>query len=117
MLLALLRVVAVSRRLASLHRAVAAVNRRYDGRMSIGVIVIPLVALVVCGAAMWLAWRIVRFADVADDVVVVKPAVDDEAAAQAARPSTTRRVGIAIAVLAMLVGLGGIAFVVWRALG
>ena len=84
--------------------------------MSIGVIVIPLVALVVCGAAMWLAWRIVRFADVADDVVVVKPTVD-EAAAQAARPSTTRRVGIAIAVLAMLVGLGGIAFVVWRALG
>ena len=93
-----------------MHRAVAAVNRRYrryHGRMSIGVIVIPLVALVVCGAAMWLAWRIVRFADVADDVVVVKPAVDDEAAAQAARPSTTRRVGIAIAVLAMLVGLGG----------
>ena len=117
MLLALLRVVAVSGRLVSLHRAVAAVNRGYDGRMSIGVIVIPLVALVVCGAAMWLAWRIVRFADVADDVVVVKPAVDDEAAAQAARPSTTRRVGIAIAVLAMLVGLGGIAFVVWRALG
>ena len=85
--------------------------------MSIGAIVIPLVALVVCGAAMWLAWRIVRFADVADDVVVVKPTADDEVGAQAVPPSTTRRAGIVIAVLAMLVGLGGIAFVVWRALG
>ena len=81
--------------------------------MSIGAIVIPLVALAVCGGAMWLAWRIVRFAD-AESGILPKA---DAAEAEAPRPSATRKVGIAIAVLAMAVGLGGIAFVVWRAFG
>ena len=103
-----------------LHGAAALVNRRYDGHMSIGAIVIPLVALAVCGAAMWLAWRIVKFADTEGDGLapiaptqVELPQVEGEAR----RPSATRKAGIVIAVLAMLVGLGGIAFVVWRAFG
>ena len=88
--------------------------------MSVGAIVISLVALAVCGAAMWLAWRIVSFADAENDGLAPKPTADDEEKTEA-RPrsatGTTRRVGIAIAVLAMAVGLGGILFVVWRALG
>ena len=82
--------------------------------MSIGAIVIPLVALAVCGGAMWLAWRIVRFADAESGNALPK---DELAEAESPRPSATRKVGIAIAVLAMAVGLGGIAFVVWRAFG
>ena len=83
-------------------------------RMSIGAIVIPLVALAVCGGAMWLAWRIVKFADA--ESAGAQPLVDTVEAATP-RPGATRKVGIAIAVLAMAVGLGGIAFVVWRAFG
>ena len=82
--------------------------------MSIGGIVIPLVALAVCGGAMWLAWRIVKFADA--ESADAQPLVDTEEAATP-RSSKTRKVGIAVAVLAMAVGLGGIALVVWRALG
>lgn len=88
--------------------------------MSIGAIVISLVALAVCGAAMWLAWRIVKFAAAQSDGVAPKPIANHNEQTEA-RPrraaGTTRRAGIAIAALAMAVGLGGILFVVWHALG
>lgn len=82
--------------------------------MSVAAIVIPLVALALCGAAMWLAWRIVKFADAENagrrGLAVVEPKPE-------AQPrSAARTVGIVVAALAMVVGLGGIVFVVWRVL-
>ena len=69
---------------------------------------------------MWLAWRIVQFADAESDGLAPKP-TEDDAAETEPQPrraiGLARRVGIAIAVLAMVVGLGGIVFFVWRVLG
>lgn len=81
--------------------------------MSWGAVVIPLFALVLCGGAMWFAWRVVRLAG-AEGEPPASGAPPADAGEQARRRST-KTAGVAIALLAMLAGLLGIAFLAWRA--
>ena len=79
--------------------------------MTLGAVVIPLVALAVCFGGMWLAWRLVNGAAREGGEM---PDVPPQAVPAQARPA--RRVGIGrlLALAAMALGLGGMALIAAR---
>ena len=82
--------------------------------MTLGAVVIPLVALAVCFGGMWLAWRLVNgAAREGGETRDVPP----QAVPAQARPA--RRVGIGrlLALAAMALGLGGMALIAARLAG
>ena len=106
--------------------APCAIHRRrhgfqYSGKvaaMSLGAIVIPFVALAVCVAGMWFAWRLVGEAERIDE--------DDDKGQQdkpTSRPepeSATGGTGLAGPIMMLggvSLGIGGIAFAIARAQG
>ena len=82
--------------------------------MTLGAVVIPLVALAVCFGGMWLAWRLVNGAVREGGET---PDVPPQAVPPQARPA--RRVGIGriLALAAMALGLGGMALIAARLAG
>lgn len=84
--------------------------------MTIGAIVIPLAALALCGAGMWLAWRLVRRAEGATDQAPPRQASADPAPAPP-RPDGVRIVGQLMALAGAGLGTVGIALALWRAFG
>ena len=82
--------------------------------MTLGAVVIPLVALAVCFGGMWLAWRLVNGATREGGET---PGVPPQAIP--ARKAPARRVGIGriIALAAMALGLGGMALIAARLAG
>ena len=99
--------------------------------MTVGAIVVPLVALAVCTAGAWFAWRLVRAADEAGDEAPVPPnsaelgttrredaSTDDEQAPDSVTDrSGVHLLGLVVASAAILFGLGGIGYVLASALG
>lgn len=84
--------------------------------MTIGAIVIPLAALALCGAGMWLAWRLVRRAEgPADQTPPAQPSLD--AAPLPPRDHGVRIVGQMMALAGGGLGTMGIALALWRAFG
>ena len=86
--------------------------------MTLGAILIPIVALAVCFGGMWFAWRLVMGAEREG----AGPKDQPTAAADAERPpppAPARRgvAGPVIALAAVMVGLGGFAFIAAPALG
>lgn len=82
--------------------------------MTIGAIVIPLAALALCGAGMWLAWRLVRQAEgTADQAPPPRPSP----APAPSGPDSVRVVGQLMALAGAGLGGMGIAVALWRAFG
>ena len=82
--------------------------------MTLGAVVIPLVALAVCFGGMWLAWRLVNgAAREGGETAAVPPQ------AVPARKVPARRgvVGPVVALAAMTLGLGGMALIAARLAG
>lgn len=103
--------------------------------MTIGAIVVPLIALAVCAGGAWLAWRLVGIANAEeaerpsdqaksgrDESGTSSQATAPDAAEQglpvpAPQRSGIHLLGLAIALAAILLGLGGVGAVLARALG
>ena len=81
--------------------------------MTIGAIVIPLAALALCGAGMWLAWRLVRRAEGAADQPPPQPTAE---AAPLPPRHGVRVVGQLMALAGAGLGTMGIALALWRAM-
>ncbi len=84
--------------------------------MTIGAIVIPLAALALCGAGMWLAWRLVRQAEGAADQAP-PPRPSAVPAPLPSGPDSVRVVGQLMALAGAGLGGMGIAVALWRAFG
>ncbi len=83
--------------------------------MTIGAIVIPLAALALCGAGMWLAWRLVRQAEGTADQPPPRPSPTP--APLPSGPDSVRVVGQLMALAGAGLGGMGIAVALWRAFG
>ena len=83
--------------------------------MTLGAVVIPLVALAVCFGGMWLAWRLVNGAarEGGETADVPPQAVP----ARKARPGRRVGIGRVLALAAMALGLGGMALIAARLAG
>lgn len=82
--------------------------------MTLGAVVIPLVALAVCFGGMWLAWRLVNGAAREGGET---PDVPPQAVPTQARPARRGGIGRVIALAAMALGLGGMALIAARLAG
>ena len=98
--------------------------------MTVGAIILPLLALVVCGGGAWLAWRLVRAAEIgegedssadggdsASEPSDAAPVEDEDSRHAQAERSGVHLTGFVIATAAILIGLGGIGYVLAGALG
>ena len=98
--------------------------------MTVGAIILPLLALVVCGGGAWLAWRLVRAAefgegehspsdggDSASEPSHTAPVEDEDSREPPAERSGVQITGFVIATAAILIGLGGIGYVLAGPLG
>lgn len=82
--------------------------------MTLGAVVIPLVALAVCFGGMWLAWRLVNGAAREGGET---PDVPPQAVPAQARPARRVGIGRVLALAAMALGLGGMALIAARLAG
>ena len=82
--------------------------------MTLGAVVIPLVALAVCFGGMWLAWRLVNGAAREGGET---PDVPPQAVPARARPARRVGIGRVLALAAMALGLGGMALIAARLAG
>lgn len=97
--------------------------------MTVGAIILPLLALVVCGGGAWLAWRLVKAAEFGESEhssadsgdsasePAAAPVEDEDSHHAQAERSGVQVTGFVIATAAILIGLGGIGYVLAGALG
>ena len=87
--------------------------------MTLGAILIPIVALAVCFGGMWFAWRLVAGAEREEEGPKDQPTASADADRPILQPIPARRgvAGPVIALAAVMLGLGGFAFIAARALG
>lgn len=87
--------------------------------MTLGAILIPIVALAVCFGGMWFAWRLVVGAEREEAGLTNQPTASSDAERPTSQPAPARRgvTGPVIALAAVMLGLGGFAFIAAPALG
>ena len=87
--------------------------------MTLGAILIPIVALAVCFGGMWFAWRLVMGAEREGAEPKDQPTAAADAERPTPQPAPARRgvAGPVIALAAVMLGLGGFAFIAAPALG